>query len=321
MKVLSYVKDLDGSSYHRVFTPNNLIDADVRTVKELKEEDLAWCDILHYSRFCPQDLKSLRSKYGFKIVVDTDDWWEVGKDHPKYEFWSKASISYHIQSHLMNADAVICTHERLAEVVRPINPNVFIIPNMINYGKGQFRYRKQKSDKIRLLYASTIMNYSNTSIIAGAMKKLSDLPIEVVIAGHHDNPLFDILVKNLTDGKIPHSFTPWSGVEKYMSCYQGDIGIIPSKDTKFNSLKSNLKVLEYAALKMPVVCSKADPYLGMPVNYFTGENSFVDHIRDFVENPKSLKMSGDFLHDFCKKNYSYRPEERLDVYKKILNGL
>jgi hypothetical protein len=106
-----------------------------------------------------------------------------------------------------------------------------------------------------------------------------------------------------------------------MSCYQGNIGIIPSKDTKFNSLKSNLKVLEYAALKMPVVCSKADPYLGMPVNYFKGDYEFVDHIRDFVKNPQNIKISGDYLHDFCKKNYSYRPEERLDVYKKILYGL
>jgi len=34
-------------------------------------------------------LNQFRDKYGFKIVVDTDDWWEVGKDHPKYEWWSR----------------------------------------------------------------------------------------------------------------------------------------------------------------------------------------------------------------------------------------
>lgn len=301
--------------------PNQTIDADVRTVRELVEEDLEWCDILHYSRHSLMSAKFLdqmRSKYGFKIIVDTDDWWEVGKDHPKYDYWTKSAVSLQIQSHLMNADLVTCTTDRLAQIV----PNrTAVIPNALPYGKGQFAVRKLRTSKrVRLLYASTVMNYNNTAIIAGAMKKLSDLNIEVVIAGHHDSPFFDILVSNLTaGGKIPYRFTPWSDPESYMYNYEGDIGILPSKPTEFNSFKSNLKVLEFASLKMPAVVAKCDPYLDLPVNYFSGENEFVEQVRSLVESPELRKSSGDSLYKFCKKNYNLPDfaDKRLSIYNSL----
>jgi len=49
--------------------------------------------------------------------------------------------------------------------------------------------------------------------------------------------------------------------------YEGDIMILPSKKTDFNRFKSNLKILEAGALKMPIVVSENEPYLGMPVMY------------------------------------------------------
>lgn len=323
LKTLSYVKGLDPSSYHRVFTPNKSLPCDVRTVRELTEEDLKWCDVLHYSRhsaMSPKFLDEMRQKHGFKIIIDQDDWWELPSDHPKYEFWRKSNISLQVRNHIINADAVTCTHERLADEIVGLNPNVYILPNAIEYGKGQFRYRKQsESEKVRLLYASTLMNYTNTHIIAGAMNKLSHLNIEVVIMGHHNSPLFDILVRNLTAGKIPHRFVEWNDAEHYMQGYEGDIGILPSKPTKFNSLKSNLKVLEFAAMKIPAVVSNCDPYLDMPVNYFSGENEFVEQVIKLVQSKSERMDAGKRLYDFCKHNYdlSKFAKERLEMYENI----
>lgn len=304
--------------------PNRTIDAEIREVSELTEPDLAWCDILHFSRhtsIASRFLDEMKKKLGFKVIVDNDDWWEVHPDHPKYIPWTKGNIALQVRSHMMYADAVTCTHKRLADEIRVFNPNVYVVPNAIEYGKGQFRYKKQKhSDRVRLLYASTIMNYSNTAIIANAMKRLAHLPIEIVIAGHHDSPLFDILVKNLTgDGLIPHSFTKWNGSDKYMSGYVGDIGILPSKPTKFNSLKSNLKVLEYGAMKIPAVVSKCDPYLDMDVNYFSGDNEFVEQVTRLVEDAQYRKDRGNQLYEFCKSNYSLQgyADLRLSIYKEV----
>jgi hypothetical protein len=327
MRVLSYVKNLDASSYHRVYTPNQKLDAEVKVVRNITEDDLEWCDILHYSRhsvMAPAFLSSMRDKYNFKIIVDNDDWWEVPKDHPKYEFWTRSNIALQIRHHIANADAVICTNDRLMNETTKLNPNCYVLPNALPFGEGQFVYRTSKpADKVRLLYASTVMNYSNTAMIAGAMKKLAHLPIEIVIAGHHESNMFIRLIDNLTaGGLIPHITTPWADAETYMLNYVGDIGILPNKETKFNSLKSNLKAVEYGSMKMPVVVSKCDPYLGMDVDYFSGEKEFINVVTKLVTDQDYRKKRGEDNYRFCKENYDLKNYSKLrkEIYEEVKRG-
>ena len=304
--------------------PNNHLDAEVRTVSNLKEEDLEWCDILHYSRhvmISPAFISQQAKKYNVKVVVDTDDWWEVGKDHPKYNLWKKSDVGLQIKQHLMYADAVIATSDRLASIVP--NKNVYVIPNALAFDVGQFReHELPKSDKVRLVYASSAMNYANTFLIAKAMKKLVDLPIEIVVVGYHEGDVYDIIIQNLTASKqIPYRTIEWAGTENYMEGYQGDILIVPSKATEFNSYKSNIKALEAAALNIPIVVSKAEPYLGLQVNYFSGDNEFVSEITRLVQSEEYRKHSAKKNRDFCLENYSLDKwsKQRLNIYQKILD--
>ncbi len=304
--------------------PNNHLDAEVRTVSNLKEEDLEWCDILHYSRhvmISPAFISQQAKKYNVKVVVDTDDWWEVGKDHPKYNLWKKSDVGLQIKQHLMYADAVIATSDRLASIVP--NKNVYVIPNALAFDVGQFReHELPKSDKVRLVYASSAMNYANTFLIAKAMKKLVDLPIEIVVVGYHEGDVYDIIIQNLTASKqIPYRTIEWTGTENYMEGYQGDILIVPSKATEFNSYKSNIKALEAAALNIPIVVSKAEPYLGLQVNYFSGDNEFISEITRLVQSEEYRKHSAKKNRDFCLENYSLDKwsKERLNIYQKILD--
>ena len=314
---------MDGCSYHRIFLPNNHLDAEVRIVSNLTEEDMKWCDILHYSRhvvYSPTFLAQKAKEHNVKIVVDTDDWWEVGKDHPKYYIWKQSNVGPQIRQHLMYADAVTCTSDLLASIVP--NDNVYVLPNTIPFGVGQFRkHELPASDKVRLLYASSSMNYSNTNIIARAMEKLKHLPIEIVFAGYHEGDVYDIIIQNLTaKGQIPYSTIPWTDTEHYIDSYKGDILIVPSKATEFNSYKSNIKVLEAACLGMPVVVSMAEPYLGLPVNYFTGENEFVQQVTRLVLDAKYRKACAEELEEFVREEYDMLKwsEKRLKVYEEIL---
>lgn len=324
MNVLSFVQSMDGCSYHRVHLPNHFVDANVRTVRSLTEEDLAWCDLLIYSRHTVLSvdfLDSLRKKHGFKIIVDTDDWWEVGPDHPKSEWFRLSNTSIQLRLHLMNADAVICTHERLAAEVRNLNKNVYVIPNMIPYGEFQYQLRTpEPADKFRILYASTIMNVANTEQIATVMHKLTDLPVEIVIAGYHESKLFDRLIGNLTaNGKLQYRTIDMLPADQYMHAYEGDLLIVPSKNTKFNSMKSNLKILEAAVIGVPVLVPPYDPYIGMAdyPTYYSGGNDFVNKIRMFVENPGYARHTGDRLRSYCLENYDMKRFNRTEVYEKI----
>jgi hypothetical protein len=44
-----------------------------------------------------------------------------------------------------------------------------------------------------------------------------------------------------------------------------DLGLAPLVDTKFNRLKSDIKVLEYTALCLPVVASATGPYQNLDI--------------------------------------------------------
>jgi len=320
MKILSFVKGMDGSSYHRIYHPNVVLDAEVRTVNNLKEKDVSWCDILIYSRhtkYSTRFLGELRDRYGFKIIVDTDDWWEVQKDHPLYNWWFQSNVSLQIRSHMINADAVICTHDNLAAIVP--NKNVYVIPNGLNFDSGQFVSRPTGKG---LLYASTIMNWSNTSILAGTAKKLQHLDLSYVIAGYHESPFYPKLINNLTSGIIPYKTKQWTTVENYMSTYEGHIGILPSKPTQFNKMKSNLKVLEFGALGIPAVVSKCEPYLDMPVNYFSGIREFCENVERLHLDKTYREKQGDELHEFSREYYHIKnfSEQRMKVYEDVQRG-
>jgi hypothetical protein len=69
---------------------------------------------------------------------------------------------------------------------------------------------------------------------------------------------------------------------------------------------------------MPVVVSKCDPYLDLPVNYFSGENDFVKQITDLVTDLELRKYSGEELYKFCKKNYNMNPDARIKAYEQII---
>ena len=322
MRILSYVKSMDGCSYHRIYQQNNHTDHEVRVVNNITEEDLIWCDVLNYSRHClyaPEFLDKMRKQHNFKIVVDTDDCWIAPEWHPLHGVWKNGELSRQVENHLRNADAVTVTHQRLKDLIvnSKINENVFILPNTLPYGEGQYnRYFFPEQDKVRLLYASSEMNYVNTKMMVRVMKKLAKLPIEVVLAGGTKNKWFDQTARDLTDnGRIPNRIYPWQPIDNYMKCYEGDIMLLPCVESEFMSYKSNLKLLEAASAGMPVVVSPVDPYLNMPVTYAHGEKQWVEKITELVLDKELRKKRADELDDFCWDNYNMN--NRSHIYELI----
>lgn len=311
MNICSYVKGSDGCTYHRVLVPNRRIE-NTRTVSELSDEVLEWCDILHYSRhslMSPEFLDKKRKQFGFKIVVDTDDDWEVPKSHPKYESWSRGNISLQIRLHLMNADAVTCTHERLARKVLPMNKNVYVIPSFIE------KRRASSITSYKVLYASSGVNYHNLSVLGNAFKRVT---ADIVVAGYSkDDVMFDRMSSYFYGNKLTK--IPWVPVENYLDSYKGSVLIVPSKDIEFNSMKSNIKLLEAGALKIPVIVSDAHPYKDFPVRYANGESDWVRHLEE-LKSPELRKKEGKILHEFCMDTYnpSDITELRKSIYSEII---
>jgi hypothetical protein len=120
---------------------------------------------------------------------------------------------------------------------------------------------------------------------------------------------------------IPTQIYRFTEVFKYMAAYaDSDISLIPLVESTFNSMKSNLKVLETAAKKNPAIVSNVHPYKDMPVLYVNKQSDWFKHTRDLVYDKSMRDELGLKLFDYCNANYSLKHinNKRYDIYRKLL---
>jgi len=290
------------------------------------EEQLADIDILFFNRMVSglriQDLEAYREKYGFKIIIDFDDHWRLDPGHYLYHTYQVHRLPEMMEAFISIADAVTVTHERLADEVRPINPNVHILPNAIPKW-GQFLTKKQDSEITRLFWAGGVTHRQDIEILRNPVKRFTG--VQMVMGGYKSgNPEYQAMASAFTNGgKINHELLEVLPVEEYYHAYSKcDIALIPLVPGRFNSFKSNLKILEAANIGSPVIVSEVDPYLGFPkrvVNYVQKQSDWSSMVRYLVKHPDKAKEQGQALKEYCDIHYNFEKinKERKQIFEYV----
>ena len=117
-----------------------------------------------------------------------------------------------------------------------------------------------------------------------------------------------------------------------------DVLIVPLDDNKFNSFKSELKLIEAGMMKKAVVASNFGPYQIGTTNFFEkggvinpeGNVILIDKtkahkdwakaIEKLVKNPEYIEQLRTNLHNSIKDKYDLRnvTKERAEWYKEIV---
>lgn len=326
MKVL-VIFDRSGPKYHRCLLPTFLMDG-VETIVNhtIVEEQLEGVDILFFNRMVGnttiQRMTELREKYGFKIVIDFDDHWRLDAGHYLYETYKHYRLSEIMELFIGIADAVTVTHERLANEVRPLNGNVHVLPNAIPKW-GQFMTKKQESEFTRLFWAGGVTHRKDIEILRNPVKRFTG-NIQMVMGGYVDNPEFKAMASAYTNGgKLNHELLNALPVEDYYHAYSKcDISLIPLQPGRFNSFKSNLKILEAANIGSPVIVSKTDPYLGFPdhcINYVDGQQKWYSIVTAAINNIDWYEEQGKRLQAYCDEHYNFEKinKERKQIFEYV----
>jgi glycosyltransferase involved in cell wall biosynthesis len=278
------------------------------------------CDILIYNRH-PKvcDLAKIlewKAEYGFKLVVDVDDYWLLDPSHIAYPDWIHYGISEKITASIEAADLVLCTHDRLKVAINSINPNVEILPNAIPK-TGQFDIQTMPGRRTRIFWAGSITHLRDIEILRNPFKRLqsSELcdKVMVVMGGFMPNqPHWGEMASIYTCGmRLKGAVLEGLPTEKYYSLYQyADITVIPLRDSLFNGYKSNLKVLEAANVGSPCIVSRVNPYLNLPVSYVDRQGDWFDHIKRLTNNPEQRTKEGQALKDYCDLHYNFEKINR-----------
>lgn len=315
MRIIAYIAAHGGPNYHRITAPlYQMPGVDVFLTNDPKEEHFAkGCDIFMYNRVIPEAavpfINQMKDKYGFKVCVDVDDYWHLDPEHILYEEWEKAKYAERQVDHLRRADFVLTTHSRLAEAISEFNRNVEVCPNAIPK-IGQFDIEREPHYLTRLFWQGSVTHQRDIAILENPLQKLNTLSskIKMVMAGFvEEEDAWQEMARIYTAGfKHQYQIIPGAHVAEYYQQYkQADICLVPLVKSRFNSYKSNLKILEAANLGLPVIASQVDPYLDMPLLYAKSGNDWVKHITRLVKSRKRQRDAGYELAWFCQERYDF----------------
>jgi glycosyltransferase involved in cell wall biosynthesis len=126
-------------------------------------------------------LKSL----GIITIIDIDDYWMPGKEHPIHDIIRQNKINEKIVENLKHPDYVTTTTSIFASELKKINKNVEIFPNAIDPSEPQFNEPTEQSDKIRVGWLGGSSHLHDLMLLEGMVSKLSPIQdkIQYVVCG------------------------------------------------------------------------------------------------------------------------------------------
>lgn len=207
---------------------------------------------------------AMRAKYEKPMLVETDDnyidvppWNEAF-----HSFGPNSSIRSIALEHMKMADGMIVTTPFLKKLYGEYNDNIHLMQNSLDFGIwDKVAVKRHKYTRIGWIGGRT--HVKDLLIVAPVLREILEKRKDVwfyVInsalkasaeAQGEDWALHGLPNVYYTDRNAPINLYP-----RFMSHFNFDIGIAPLEDCNFNRGKSNLRWLEYSALKIPTVATK-----------------------------------------------------------------
>jgi glycosyltransferase involved in cell wall biosynthesis len=318
MRIITVGQRNSGVSFHRLFNPVIYLPKEYAMMTDVLTEDELekGYDILFINRYIAgmevDEVIRLREKYGFKLVVDIDDYWYLDPWHILYGKYPTQKV----REHLRAADMVICSNELLANEMYFLNKNYVVIPNALPYGEDQFTDVKTESEKVRFVYAGSVTHEKDISILKNPMKRVAgDSMVKnnstFILCGYSEDKqvaepwgrmINDYMCGFKVDGYIRGALP----VDQYMNFYnEADACLVPLVDSKFNSMKSNLKVLEAATKNAPVICSNVKPYSECKhIIRVNNQADWFNNIKKVIKDAIYRQEMGLANGEWCRENFN-----------------
>jgi hypothetical protein len=250
---------------------------------------------------------NLRHHWGAKLIIDIDDnMYAVARDNPGKK--NADRLIENIELSLSIADGLTVSVPTLKDTYAHLNPNIFVNPNGIdfdllkpkNYRKGKLRIGWEgayghRAD-LELIYPAIRelkKNYDFTFVIFGMTPKdgMKPPPFEVE---YHGWEYF---------GDEVEQMNVYPYYDKLVSLNL-DIAVAPLIDSAYNRCKSNLRILENSALKIPIVASPVLNYQDMPVLYASTNYDWYAQLEKLIKNQQLRSELGQRQYDFVFQHFN-----------------
>lgn len=265
-------------------------------------------------------LMGLKDKFDKKIFVEVDDdVFNVDSSNPGFASVHPGSIAVQMfTKQLEFSDGVITSTEHLAKKYKEHNKNIHVVKNSINIGMWD-KIPKKKSKKIKIGWQGASHHFYDLQILTSVIPK--------ILKAHNVEFHFIGLLPDFLnqEGTVFHSHVGIKDYPKMMGELGLSIMLAPLHDVDFNRGKSNLRVLEAGAMKLPIVASgnKNLPYANTINNGVNGlladtEEEWFKAIDLLIRSKNLRETLGTNLYKTVKKDYNIKDEAK--KYERILRG-
>lgn len=296
------------------------------------------------------------NKYGKMVVADYDDdpfntspWnpfyeWigteevtYVWADGRKEMLWSKdPSISggryLNIEDNIRrrdlfrasfrSADLVSCTTDILAEKLRTINPNVAVLPNLIDF--NQYPKIELVKKNIRIGWQGGVSHFEDLHMIRDAIGEILKKYPQVTFVYWGDMKLYGMFRKFPMERIEAHTWTDYMVYPYKLACMNLDIGLCPVVENEFNRNKSAIKYFEYSMANAATIASNWEPYSSCITNNKDGllvkPNEWFNAMEELILNKEKRESLAKNAYDNIYENFNADKQayKWLDAYEKVL---
>ena len=333
---------------------------------EERAKDMAlWADVLVFQRPATEswfNFIKLCRKIGKVIVSDYDDdpfntsplnpyYQYVGTEEVSWQWpdgtkewlWSEQMVSasgkriFNIEKNIAHrdmfrlnfkkSDLVTCTTDILRDEFLTINPNVAVLPNVIDPAFFPQVPGISKGE-VRIGWQGGASHYEDLYLVKDVVRDIlaKNPSVKFVYFG---DMRFQGLFKECNQAQI--EWHPWVGHNVYpykLALLNLDIGLCPLVDNRFNRNKSAIKWMEYSQMGIMTVASDIPPYAPVIKQYETGflvneqHSEWMDAVQEAIDNVElRRKVAARAKEDVYENNNADKKAHLwLEAYERAMKG-
>ena len=207
---------------------------------------------------------------------------------------------------LARCNRLVVSTDFLAESYRQFISDIKVVPNRLEKAPWtQLTSLKRTAKKPRIGWAGGSTHHGDLLLLKEIIEQTRG-EADWIFFGMCPDEIRPLLAEY-------HELVPFDEYPAYIASLNLDIAVAPLTMTPFNQGKSNLRLLEYGVLGIPVVCTDIDPYRNSPACRVPNSvSAWVAALRERINDAEGREKEGRAMRDWVFR--SYLLEEHLEEW-------
>ncbi len=325
-RLLAYAHDVWASGFYRVRAPAAALAAanrmschflpeqrERRTPNAVEIARSGASALLLHSFLHDEQLARLadyRRMLSIPIVFSLDDWLMALPDYNPFARSNYPDMARRVRHALAHCDRLVVPTATLADYYAEYVDDVRVVPNRMSRSMLAPRAPARRDGTIRVGWAGAPQHAGDLDWLADVVRATSDR-CRWVFFGQKPAGLSD------RDCEY-HEAVPLKDYFEKLGRLELDLAVAPLVDNAFNRGKSPLKLLEFASLGLPVVCSDCTAYREAPALALENDpGQWIDALRRLADDADERDALAGRLRQWLESRHIL--EDHLDEWIEVLS--